>query len=308
MTIRKSSAYFFISLFSIVSSCGFQEDSQQISANNIQERVPGTDADSWKNEALVAETLAGANGVRVNVRSNYATYFENGQARAKWKVATARPGKSTPRGIFSIHHKDVCPPWSLNGSSAGPCAAGNPLGKKALWFNSGFSYGLHGVNAGAIWSVSDPNPRNRDQSSGCVRNHPENIEWLFEKVQVGTPVIVGAWDRDPDVVDCSGNASLCEQGFSPNIDLDGGSSDLLVSEPSHLPAECKIAVAAQSFANLRAVADTASESVSVLIRGQSVIVNERMIGESLEGNSVWYQVDVGEQRGFVHSSLLSCPD
>jgi lipoprotein-anchoring transpeptidase ErfK/SrfK len=198
---------FAISVCMSLVACGTQSSSQD---SETQARKQGTDSNSWQNEALVTRTLGASRAIRINARTNMITYFENGTPKSKWKVATARAGKATPKGIFSIHQKEVCPPWNNGqGKSAAACAANNPLGKKALWFQEGRIYGLHGVDAGHLSSVTDPNPRKRDQSSGCVRNHPSNIEWLFERAQVGTPVVVGLWDTDPAVVDCSGNSSKC---------------------------------------------------------------------------------------------------
>lgn len=178
-------------------------------ANEALERTPGTSATSWQDPSEVSAALGKAGAVRVNVRTNYSTFYRMGRPVAKWKIASARPGKETPTGIFAIHAKDVCPPWTKNGVTIPGCAPDNPLGRKALWFHSSFIYGMHGVDAGNIGSVTASNPRDRDRSSGCVRNHPSNIEWLYQRVEVGTPVVVGRWDTDPNVKDCSGNASLC---------------------------------------------------------------------------------------------------
>ncbi len=193
-------------------SCG----TEPVSSSEELERKSGTSANSWQDARLVDDALGKSEAVRINGRTNYITYYKSGKPVAKWKVATGRAGKETPKGIFAIHFKDVCPPWSKDGVTVPGCSPDNPLGRKALWFYEGFIYGMHGVNLGAIDSVTSSNPRDRDRSAGCVRNHPENIEWLFSNTKVGTPVVVGLWDADPAVVDCSGDAAACARAAAGN--------------------------------------------------------------------------------------------
>jgi hypothetical protein len=130
---------------------------------------------------VLKETYA----VRVNIKTNMATFYENGKSIRTWKVATARnDGKSaTPTGTFRFQELTVCQPWisTRNNAKAGPCESINPTGKFALWFSSR-EYGLHGVDSSHIDSVTGSTAESRRQSSGCVRNHPDNIEWLVKKV------------------------------------------------------------------------------------------------------------------------------
>lgn len=244
--------------------------------------------------------------VRINSRTNYMTYYENGTPQAKWKIATARPGKQTPRGIFRVHEKDICPPWNDgNGNSAGPCADNNPLGKKALWFYQGYIYGMHGVDNAHIDSVTTPNPRDRDKSSGCVRNHPSNIEWLFKQAYVGMPVIVGLWNNDPAVTDCSGRGYLCGSNGGSEED-EPNESDLL---PKHLPTWCAMNVSPQGRANIRSQSNTSSRIIDSLRRDSKVKVTQKVSGEYIAGSTDWYKVFYtlgGEKNGYIHSSLLDC--
>jgi lipoprotein-anchoring transpeptidase ErfK/SrfK len=272
---------------------------------DIQERQSGTDSNSWQNEALVNRTLGASRAVRVNARTNMVTYFENGVPKSKWKVATARAGKATPKGVFAIHQKEVCPPWNNGeGKSAAACAANNPLGKKALWFHEARIFGLHGVDMAHVSSVTDSNPRNRDQSSGCVRNHPSNIEWLFERVQTGTPVVVGLWDQDPAVVDCSGDSSKCSGSNQPG---QGGGGTLL---PKALPDTCNLNVSqGVGRARVRSEANTTSALVDELVRENQIKLVKEQKGQTVSGSDIWYAVEYtlnGPKKGFVHSSLVDC--
>lgn len=294
MHYRNLSALVTLALF--MGGCGSFEPGDA----QLQERVPGTSASDWSHAQITSQVLAEPVAIRINARTNMITYFEGGQPKSKWKVATGREGYGTPKGVFRIHHKDVCPPWSRGGVSAGPCAPDNPLGKKALWFNEGFTYGMHGVDAGHLWTVTASNPRDRDQSSGCVRNHPENIEWLFARVSIGTPVVVGLWDEDPSVIDCSGKASLCD-----------GRSTGTERLPSRFPSWCGLSLSDHDgLANVRMDPRTNAEIVNQLSQGARVRITERVIGESVAGDAAWFAVSYTlsgrEQHGFLHSSLIDC--
>ena len=140
---------------------------------------------SAKDRDSSADPLSEPFGLRVNLTTNMATFFENGKAIRTWKVASARnDGKSqTPTGKFRFHEMTTCVSWksTRNDAQTGPCSSDNPLGFRALWFYSS-SYGLHGVDSSHVSSVTGSTAESRRQSSGCVRNHPEDIKWLTDKV------------------------------------------------------------------------------------------------------------------------------
>jgi L,D-transpeptidase catalytic domain len=146
---------------------------------------------SGEDQSEVANRDAAANpkkedfGLRVNLTTNIATFYERGRAVRRWKVASARRDgrSSTPEGHFRFHEMTVCVPWksTRGAASTGPCSPRNPLGARALWFVNG-EYGLHGVDAAHILSVTDATAESRRQSSGCVRNHPNDIKWLTNRV------------------------------------------------------------------------------------------------------------------------------
>ena len=150
-------------------SCGSQ--------NSIDSKIAQRDAS--------ADPLSEKFGVRINLNTNMATFFESGKPIRQWKVATARnDGKSiTPSGRFRFHELTTCARWVSTRSNigAGPCAPDNPLGHRALWFLTN-NYGLHGVDDSHIESVTAITADGRRQSSGCVRNHPEDIKWMTDKV------------------------------------------------------------------------------------------------------------------------------
>jgi hypothetical protein len=157
-----------------------------------------------------ADVLRERYGVRVNITTNMATFYESGIPIRRWKVATARNDglSATPEGRFRFHELTTCVSWqsTRNSANTGPCAADNPLGYLALWFQGG-SYGLHGVDSSHIDSVVATTSDGRRQSSGCVRNHPNDIQWLAYKVSE----LYGA---NPDLL-AKNVASRREASFAP---------------------------------------------------------------------------------------------
>ena len=101
-----------------------------------------------------------------------------------------RPVKyPTPLGQFSVQTKQVDPVWNVPNSDwagdlAGKSIPGgdprNPLVARWIGFNG--SVGFHGTKS--IDSLG------RSASHGCVRMAPGDVIDLFERVEVGTPVVV----------------------------------------------------------------------------------------------------------------------
>ena len=68
-----------------------------------------------------------------------------------------------------------------------PGGKDNPLGARALYLFQGSKdtlYRIHGTNA--------PKSIGRAMSSGCIRMLNEDVMDLYERVDIGTPVVVKA--------------------------------------------------------------------------------------------------------------------
>ncbi len=107
----------------------------------------------------------------------------------EYGVAVGAIGYTTPPGLFAVQSKQVNPVWNVPnspwaGELAGTTVAGgtaeNPL--KARWIGVNGSVGIHGT--GAVGSIGTR------ASHGCVRMRPADVIDLFEKVDVGTPVLI----------------------------------------------------------------------------------------------------------------------
>ncbi|WP_112661851.1 L,D-transpeptidase [Microvirga flavescens] len=118
-------------------------------------------------------------------------YLVRGDGTAvRYPVAVGRPGKQWT-GEARIEGKFISPAWSppLEVRRDNPKlpdvipggAAGNPMGLRALTLDRG-EYAIHGTNRpGSIGTFA---------SYGCIRMFNEDIVDLFERVTVGTQVVV----------------------------------------------------------------------------------------------------------------------
>ena len=116
--------------------------------------------------------------------------FKHFKVVKTYGVAVGQPQYPTPRGRFSITSKQVNPVWSVpNSPWAGELAgttvtggsASNPL--KARWMGIAGGVGIHGTGEdGSIGSRA---------SHGCIRMHVSDVIALYERVPVGTPVLIG---------------------------------------------------------------------------------------------------------------------
>jgi lipoprotein-anchoring transpeptidase ErfK/SrfK len=140
-----------------------------------------------------AQALAGYEpGTIVIKTSERKLYYVlgNGQSRV-YPVAVGRPGK-TWSGVTTIEGKFIQPAWSPpaeirrdrpNIPDVIPGGTPeNPMGAAALTLSGGGEYAIHGTNA--------PGSIGRPASYGCIRMHNQDIMDLFQRVSVGTRVIV----------------------------------------------------------------------------------------------------------------------
>ena len=107
----------------------------------------------------------------------------------QYMVGVGRPGFQWA-GVKSITRKEIwadwTPPPQMHQRQHGlpvHMAGGieNPLGARSLYLGSSL-YRIHGA--------SDPNTIGQEVSSGCIRMNNADVMDLYERVHVGTPVIV----------------------------------------------------------------------------------------------------------------------
>lgn len=129
-------------------------------------------------------------GIVINLAELRLYYFPpRGEPRSV-PIGIGGEGKETPVGRTRIADKRRHPVWVPTKSehaedpelplSVGP-GPDNPMGDFALYLGWK-GYAVHGTNK--------PYSIGRRDSHGCIRLYPEDIEWLYREVAIGTPVTV----------------------------------------------------------------------------------------------------------------------
>ncbi len=116
------------------------------------------------------------------------TLFRNLKRVKTYPIAVGQIGLETPAGLYTIQDKQVDPIWHVPdsdwaGKLAGksiPPGPSNPI--KARWMGIYDGAGIHGT--------SDINSLGSAASHGCVRMSVHDVEDLYDRVAVGTPVYI----------------------------------------------------------------------------------------------------------------------
>ncbi len=119
--------------------------------------------------------------------SNELRYYVGPRLVRTFGVATGQSIFPTPIGTYSIVDMQRDPwwrppdsPWA-QGLKPIPPGPGNPLGTRWMGLTAP-GVGIHGTPDDASIGYS--------ASHGCIRMHIPDAEWLFDHVDVGTPVVI----------------------------------------------------------------------------------------------------------------------
>ncbi|HHY04756.1 MAG TPA: L,D-transpeptidase family protein [Thermoanaerobacterales bacterium] len=127
---------------------------------------------------MVTATANTGKEIVINIPSLTLKLYENGQIIRSYPIAAGKSIKQTPIGEFKVISKIKYPTWSPKGRKPVPPGPANPLGTRWIGFKDG--YGIHGNN--------NPSSIGNFVSSGCIRMRNKDVEELYEKVSIGTPV------------------------------------------------------------------------------------------------------------------------
>ncbi len=103
-------------------------------------------------------------------------------------VAVGRSGLETPAGIYHVQEREVNPSWHVPNSAWAGALAGTtvPPGPNdpivARWLGLGGGVGIHGTN--------EPFSIGSAASHGCIRMLVGDVEALYPRVPLGTPVFI----------------------------------------------------------------------------------------------------------------------
>ena len=139
-------------------------------------------------------------GIVINLPQHRLFYFPpGGKSVQTFPIGTAVQGWPTPLGVTKVARKELNPVWHVPRSIRAenpdlPAQIGpgpdNPLGDRAMPL---------GWSGYLIHSTNKPYGIGRNVSHGCIHLYPEDMEWLYTEVSVGTPVrvinqeVVSAW-------------------------------------------------------------------------------------------------------------------
>jgi len=137
---------------------------------------------------VTADSLGRTIVVRVDQNKLY--LYDGFDVIETFSVATAKPGYTTPTGVWNIYDKRENPTWynpALDDWGAGlpaviPGGPGNPMGTRAIYIDAPGLIRVHGT--------TDDSSIGRYASHGCIRMHNSEIEQLYPMIPVGAHVIV----------------------------------------------------------------------------------------------------------------------
>jgi lipoprotein-anchoring transpeptidase ErfK/SrfK len=117
--------------------------------------------------------------------------FKRLRISKRYGIAVGMAGLDTPAGLYRIQNKQVDPAWTkphsdwVPADQQGDVVPGgdpsNPL--KARWMGIYDGVGIHGTSED--WSIGSR------ASHGCIRMHVSDVIDLYDRVPVGTPVLIG---------------------------------------------------------------------------------------------------------------------
>jgi lipoprotein-anchoring transpeptidase ErfK/SrfK len=124
----------------------------------------------------------------INRSSNTLRLYKGRTLVRTFGVATGQSVYPTPSGIWRIVDKQRNPWWYppttsewARGLKPVPPGPSNPLGTRWMGLDAA-GVGIHGTTAPASIGYS--------ASHGCIRMRIPEVEWLFEQVGLGTPVVI----------------------------------------------------------------------------------------------------------------------
>ena len=137
--------------------------------------------------------VANPKRLELSLSQRRVSLIDGNEVVKSFPVAVGKPGWETPVGSHKIQTKFVDPPWRhWDGGEVVPGGdPENPLGTRWIGFWEGKARsgsigvaGFHGTTPKARASIGSA------ASHGCVRMYKEDIEELFELVEVGMTVDV----------------------------------------------------------------------------------------------------------------------
>ena len=123
--------------------------------------------------------------VEISLKNRYLTLLDDGKVIGKYPVAIGAPESPTVPGQFAVTKMDAAPVYHKKGKVIAP-GPKNPVGVRYV------AYVQIGTGEYAIHGTAWPNwVRLRSAVSlGCIRMLNNDVIQVFNRIKVGTPVLV----------------------------------------------------------------------------------------------------------------------
>lgn len=120
----------------------------------------------------------------INKQTNELAFVNDNEVKETHRVATGMTEELTPEGEFTVIVKAVDPYYRKKDIPGGD--KNNPLGTRWIGFDAegtdGRTYGIHGTN--------NNNSIGSYVTQGCVRLQNKEVEVLYDKIPLGTKVLI----------------------------------------------------------------------------------------------------------------------
>ena len=113
---------------------------------------------------LAARACAAEVEARIDLSEQTMTVFVDGAAAHTWPVSTARPGKFTPTGMFTVQSM-------------------RPMHYSTLYNNAPMPWSIFFWGNFAIHGTTQVDRLGQPASAGCVRLHPDDAKTLYQLIK-----------------------------------------------------------------------------------------------------------------------------
>ncbi|MBQ9441741.1 MAG: L,D-transpeptidase [Selenomonadaceae bacterium] len=126
------------------------------------------------------EAQADGKKIVINSASRLMTLYDGDKKISVFPLGLGKTWTPTPVGYYSILTKELNPSWidPSDPEYEVPSGPDNPLGYR--WMQIRGNYGIHGTNK--------PDSIGYYVSNGCIRMYEKDVEFVYDQVEVGTPV------------------------------------------------------------------------------------------------------------------------
>ncbi len=123
--------------------------------------------------------------IQISLKNRFLTLFDDGKVIGKYPVAIGAPESPTPAGSYAITKMEPAPTYHKKGKVIAP-GPKNPVGVRYM------AYVQIGTGEYAIHGTAWPNwvKLRSAVSLGCIRMLNNDVIQVFNRVKVGTPVVV----------------------------------------------------------------------------------------------------------------------